>query len=198
MLPRHTQTTVQASLLPTLPISKGKQPAPILPQTRTPTSHSLAPTAGTSQGPIQALPPQPAVPQPPPGNPPPNLPAPPAMAQQNQPQILGTAPDPYDGSPDKAIAFWNTLANYYTINAGVYVTDDQKVSSALIQFKIGTTRGDWASDQMATALTANPVTYRMWNQFKAAFEKQFILPATQMEAIQKMYNTSMGTSNFHT
>ena len=81
------------------------------------------------------------------------------MAQQNQPRILGTAPDPYDSSLDKAAAFWNTLANYYTINAGVYVTDDQKVSSALTQFKISTPGGDWASDQMATALAANPVTY---------------------------------------
>jgi len=75
------------------------------------------------------------------------------MAQQNQPQILGTAPDPYDGSLDKAIAFWNTLTNYYTINDGVYTTNTQKVSSALTHFKIGTPGGNWASDLMHTALT---------------------------------------------
>ena len=127
----RTQTATQASSLPTPPISKGKQPAPVPPRTRTPTSRSSAPKASTSQGPAQAPPPQPATPQPPPGNPPPNPPAPAAMAQQNQPRILGTTPDPYDGSPDKAIDFWNTLANYYNINDGVYTMNAQKVSSAL-------------------------------------------------------------------
>jgi len=181
-LPRSTQVT-QASPLPTPPVLKGKAPAPIPPRARTPTSHPLAPKASTSQGPIQAPLPQPAAPQPPLGNLPPNPLAPTAMAQQNQPQILGTAPDPYDGSPDKAIAFWNTLANYYSINDGVYTMNTQKVSSALTQFKIGTPGRDWASDQMAAALTANPVNYGTWDQFKDAFEKQFIPLAAQMEAI---------------
>jgi len=120
------------------------------------------------------------------------------MAQQNQPHILGTAPDPYDGSPDKAIAFWNTLANYYAINDTVYTTDTQKVSSALTYFKIGTPGGNWASDLMQTALTTNPVNYGTWQEFKAAFEKQFIPPASQMEAIVKMHSTQMGTKDFAT
>jgi len=120
------------------------------------------------------------------------------MAQQNQPQILGTAPDPYNGFPEKAIAFWNTLANYYTINDGVYAMDTQKVSSALTYFKIGTPGGNWASDQMQTALATNPVTYGTWNQLKDAFEKQFVPPATQMEAIQKMHDNQMGTNSFAT
>src|SRR6266705_2540388 len=76
----RTTAPVQASSLPTPPVSKGKQPAPIPPQTRTPTSHSSAPKASTSQGPVQAPPPQPAAPQPPPGNPPPNPPAPTTIA----------------------------------------------------------------------------------------------------------------------
>jgi len=192
--PRPTQK----SSLPTPPVSKGKQPAPVPPRTRTPTSRSSAPKASTFQGPAQAPPPQPAAPQPPLGNPPPNPPAPAAMAQQNQPRILGMAPDPYDGSPDKATAFWNTLANYYAINDAVYTTDAQKVSSALTHFKIGTPGGNWASDLMQTALAANPVNYGTWNNFKIAFEKQFVLPAAQMEAIAKMHNTSMGTKDFAT
>jgi len=193
----HPQQT-QTSSLPTPPVSKGKQPAPVPPRTRTPTFRSSASKASTSQGPVQAPLPQPAAPQPPPGNPPPNPPAPAAMAQQNQPRILGTAPDPYDGSPEKAIAFWNTLANYYNINDSVYTTNAQKVSSALTHFKIGTPGGNWASDLMHTALNANPVNYGTWNEFKAAFEKQFIPPAAQMEAITKMHNTSMGTKDFAT
>jgi len=42
---------------------------------------------------------------------------------------------------------------------------------------------------MQTALNANPVNYGTWNEFKAAFEKQFIPLAAQMEAIQKMHDT---------
>jgi len=120
------------------------------------------------------------------------------MAQQNQPRTLGTALDLYDGSPDQAIAFWNTLANYYTINDSVYATNAQKVSSALTHFKIGTPGRNWASDLMHTALNANPVDYRTWDEFKAAFEKQFIPPASQMEAIGKMHSTSMGRCDFAT
>jgi len=51
---------------------------------------------------------------------------------------------------------------------------------------------------MQTALNANPVNYGTWNDFKTAFEQQFIPPAAQMEAIQKMHDTWMGTSNFAT
>src|SRR6266704_2439732 len=194
----RTTAPVQASSLPTPPVSKGKRPAPIPPRTRTPTSRSSAPKPSTSQGPVQAPPPQPAAPQPPPGPPPPNPPAAGAMAQQNQPRILGTAPEPYDGSPDKAIDFWNTLANYFAINSGVYNTNAQKVSSALTYFKIGTPAGKWASDLMETALRANPPDYGTWDHFKVAFEKQFVPPAAQMEAIQKMHDIRMSGQNFAT
>jgi len=51
---------------------------------------------------------------------------------------------------------------------------------------------------METALRVNPPDYGTWDQFKVAFEKQFILPAAQMEAIQKMHDTRMGRQNFAT
>jgi len=51
---------------------------------------------------------------------------------------------------------------------------------------------------MQTALAVNPPNYGMWDQFKATFEKQFIPPATQMEAIQKMHDTRMGSNDFTT
>src|SRR6266705_680925 len=194
----RTTAPVQASSLPTPPVSKGKQPAPIPPRTRTPTFRSSTSKTSTSQGPVQAPPPQPAAPQPPPSPPPPNPPAAGAMAQQNQPRILGTAPESYDGSPDKAMDFWNTLANYYAINDGVYTTNTQMVSSALTYFKIGTPARKWASDLMETALRANPPDYGTWDQFKVAFEKQFVPPAAQMEAIQKMHDTRMSGQNFAT
>jgi len=51
---------------------------------------------------------------------------------------------------------------------------------------------------MEAALGTNPVNYGTWTDFKTAFEQQFIPLAAQMEAIQKMHNTQMGTSSFAT
>ena len=113
------------------------------------------------------------------------------------PKLLGSAPEPYDGNPAKAQAFWNTLANYYTMNNAVYSTDEKKVPAALTNFKTGTRGGDWASDRIATALAANPVNYGTWNQFKTAFKKQFIPPEVQQEAIKGLHDTYMGNREFN-
>jgi hypothetical protein len=98
------------------------------------------------------------------------------MAQAYQPCLLGTAPESFNGSADKAIAFWNTLKNYYTTNVAVYDNKDKKISAALTHFKLGTQASEWASDQMAVALAAAQVTYRTWAAFKADFKAQFISP----------------------
>jgi len=87
------------------------------------------------------------------------------------PKLLGSTPDPYDGNPAKAQAFWNTLANYYTMNNAVYITNDKKVPAALMNFKTGTQGGDWASDRIAEALAANLTNYGTWVQFQTAFQK---------------------------
>ena len=42
------------------------------------------------------------------------------------------------------------------------------------------------------ALAANPVNYGSWAQFKIAFEKQFIPPELQQEAIKGLHDTYMG------
>jgi hypothetical protein len=119
------------------------------------------------------------------------------MAQPNPPRLLGTAPEPYDGSPNKAIAFWNSLANYYSMNDTVFNTDNQKVASALTHFKIGTKAGEWASDQIRTALAAHPVNYGTWDAFKNSFERQFIPPASKLEALQGMHQCPMGNREFN-
>ena len=58
--------------------------------------------------------------------------------------MLGLPPEPFDGKPDKAEAFWNNLENYYYLNEGAYSTESKKVSSALTHFKISTSAGEWA------------------------------------------------------
>jgi len=113
------------------------------------------------------------------------------------PKLLGSTPDPYDGNPAKAQAFWNTLANYYTMNSAVYATDNKKVPAALTNFKTGTRGGDWASNHIAKALGVIPVNYGTWAQFKTAFQKQFIPPEVQQEAIKGMHNTYMGNCKFN-
>jgi hypothetical protein len=81
------------------------------------------------------------------------------MAQAHQPYLLGTAPESFNGSTDKAIAFWNMLENYYTTNTVIYNIEDKKISATLTHFKLSTQAGEWASDCMATALAAAQVTY---------------------------------------
>jgi hypothetical protein len=76
------------------------------------------------------------------------------MAQAYQLYLLGTALESFNGSVDKAIAFWNTLENYYTTNAAIYNDKDKKIVATLTHFKLGTQAGEWASNYIATMLAA--------------------------------------------
>jgi len=62
---------------------------------------------------------------------------------------------------------------------------------------MGTSAGDWASDHLATALGATPITYSTWADFKTKFREQFIPPQTQVESIQKIHNLPMGNREFN-
>jgi len=162
LLGKSKLSTTEVSQTATPPISKGKAPAP--PPTRTSASSSslqpiqtaalssttkpLAPPSRNPKGtalPVRSNPPastskQP--PQPPGGNPPAPPPIAP-MAQQNPPpHILGTAPESYNRKGDIVIAFWNSLENYFTVNATTFDTNAKKVSSALTYFKQGTQARD--------------------------------------------------------
>jgi len=216
LLGKSKLSTTEVSQTATPPISKGKAPAP--PPTRTSASSSspqptqtaalssttkpLAPPSRNPKGTTPPVKPNPLAstlklpPQPPGGNP---LALPPAapMAQPNPPpRILGTAPKSYNGKGDTAIAFWNSLENYFTVNATTFDTDAKKVSSALTYFKQGTQAGDWASDHIATILARNPVNYGMWQDFRDAFKAQFIPPETQNKVIQNIHNTLQRNREF--
>jgi len=216
LLGKSKLSTTEISQIATPPISKGKAPAP--PPTRTSasssslqpmqtptvpsTTKSLAPPPRNPKGKAPLTKPNPPAstsklpPQPPGGNPPAPPPAAP-MAQPNPPpRILGTAPEPYNGKGDMAIAFWNALENYFTVNATTFDADMKKVSSALTYFKQGTQAGDWASDHIATILARNPVNYGLWDDFRDAFKAQFIPPETQNEAIQNIHNTPQRNREF--
>jgi hypothetical protein len=113
------------------------------------------------------------------------------------PRAIGMTPDAFNGNPAKAESFWNALENYYTLNNAVYVNEGQKVTATLTHFKMGTSAGDWASDCLATALGATPITYSTWADFKTKFREQFIPPQTQIESIQKIHNLPMGNREFN-
>jgi len=217
-LPGSSKLSIpEESSFPTPPVSKGKAKEEPLPQTlasslRSSQVTSVPATAQPETPPVpkgnpKGIPPQIPPPRPcsgrtgPPQRPPspPAPPPPPVIMAGNvaTPKLLGSTPDPYDGNPTKAQAFWNTLANYYTMNDAVYNTDDKKVPAALTNFKAGTCGGDWASDCIADALTANPTNYGTWIQFQTAFQKQFIPPQVQQEAIKGMHDTYMGNREFN-
>jgi hypothetical protein len=90
-------------------------------------------------------------------------------------KLLGSTPEPYSRKHETAEAFWNTLENYFFINGDLFTDKLKKVSSTLMYFKIGTPAGDWAQDRRKTALTAIPIDFGTWNNFKSAFKSQFIL-----------------------
>ena len=124
------------------------------------------------------------------------VPTVPIMAQVNH-KLLRLPPEPFEGKADRALTFWNMLENYYNINAAIYTADSTKIATALTHFKQGTQAREWASDLMATALGQNPIDYGTWADFKTAFEKQFIPPKTQVQAIAQMYACKMGNREFN-
>jgi hypothetical protein len=113
------------------------------------------------------------------------------------PRSIGSVPDAFDGNLAKAKSFWNALENYYTLNDAIYINEGQKVATALTHFKMGTSARDWASDCLATALGATPITYGTWAEFKTKFKEQFIPPQMQVESIQKIHNLPMGNREFN-
>ena len=76
------------------------------------------------------------------------------MAQAATPHLIGTAPEPFTGKGKHALPFLNSLENYYHANNNAFADDNKKVAAALTHFKVGTQAGNWASDHMATALSA--------------------------------------------
>jgi hypothetical protein len=60
-----------------------------------------------------------------------------------------------------------------------------------------TSAEDWASNRLATALGATPVTYGTWANFKTKFKEQFIPPQIQVESIQKIHNLPIGNREFN-
>ena len=198
----------EPSQVPTPPVSKGKQPAPpprprsLVPSTSTvparPSTPKVAPPPvpkGNTSGRTASSVPHTASPLATTIKTRPQVPSAPAMAATPRP--VGAIPEAYDGKASSAIAFWNTLENYYTVNTAVYADEKARIQSALTHFKLGTQAREWASDQIATALGVTPTDYGTWAEFKKDFNTQFIPPQTQVDAIAKMHSLRMGNREFN-
>ena len=189
-LPRISRDpSPEPSQIPTPPISKGKQPAP------PPRLHTLVPS--TSTVPIRPSTPKVTPPPAPKGNTSggtvssvPHTASPLTKTTKTHPQVpsastmaatlcpVGATPEAFDGKASSAIAFWNTLENYYTVNSTVYADEKARIQSTLTHFKLGTQAGEWASDRIAKALGVTPADYGTWAEFKKDFNTQFIPPQT--------------------
>jgi hypothetical protein len=129
--------------------------------------------------------------------PPPIVLNPPMAGTGGNTKILGAAPEPFEGKPEKAEAFWNNLENYFYLNGDVFNTDGKKISSALTYFKIGTSAREWAQDLQKKALDRTPVSFRTWATFKDGFKKHFIPAHSALEATNAMYTSKMGGRPFN-
>jgi hypothetical protein len=112
-------------------------------------------------------------------------------------KILGTAPESFEGKPDKAEVFWNNLENYFYLNEDVFNTDGKKISSALTYFKIGTSVREWAQNLQKNALKCTLISFGMWATFKDNFKKHFILAHLALEATNAMYTSKIGGRPFN-
>ena len=120
-------------------------------------------------------------------------PAPPApLAPQVNPAMatttLGTAPEPFDGTPEAAESFLSLLQNYYYLNQARFPDEGRRVSAALTHFKPGTSAGEWARDRADTALNANPINYGTWDAFIEAFKKHFVSDISPLESASIMHS----------
>jgi hypothetical protein len=172
--------------------SKGKQPARTTTVPRASTSQSTVnPTSTTTVQPQVTPAPVIQVPVI-------TAPVVPArVARMATPKILGSAPEPYDGKPEKADAFINNLGNYYFLNTTTFDTDEKKVSSALTYFKIGTPASEWARDRQSAALSATPPDFGTWADFQTLFKAHFVPAHTELEATQYLHTNKMGNRPFN-
>ena len=113
------------------------------------------------------------------------------------PKSLGSPPEPYDGKPDKAEAFWSALESYFYLNSGMFADDNRKIATALTYFKVGTPAREWARDKQKTALAANPVDFGSWANFKKGYDTHFVPAQSQLQAVQAMHNLRMGGRTFN-
>ena len=113
------------------------------------------------------------------------------------PKLLGSPPEPYNGKPDKAEAFWSALESYFYLNSSMFADDNRKIATALTYFKVGTPAGEWARDKQKTALAANPVDFGSWANFKKGYDTHFVPAQSQLQAVQAMHNLWMGGRTFN-
>src|SRR5882762_8920736 len=166
-------------LPPVVPLSRAPTPSPpptLTPSTSTGSATPASPASASS--PVLA-------------------PLAPIMAAPAPSKTFGSAPEPFDGKPTHAQAFWHALENYYYLNGDNFATENKKVSSALTHFRIGTAASEWAQDRQKAALSQTPPDFGLWADFKTAFDKHFIPVITTDLTQQNMFDLKQGARRFN-
>jgi Retrotransposon gag protein len=107
-------------------------------------------------------------------------------------KTLGSAPEPFGGTPANAEAFWTNLANYFFLNHDLYSSTSKQIASALTHFKLGTPAGEWAKDRQQTTLANSPLDFGTWDAFKDAFKAHFIPVDGKLLSTQLLHTLKMG------
>ena len=99
-------------------------------------------------------------------------------------------PEAYDGSFEKATAWFNTVAFYLITNEGVYKDDAKKIAFVL-SFMTKGTAATWAATFHAAAISTGTMTAGIWADFQKAFETTFKWQDTVGDAIAWLTTTKM-------
>ena len=113
------------------------------------------------------------------------------------PKVVGTPPEPFDGTASKAESFLSALQSYYYLNEAIFLNESWRVAAMLSHFKVGTPAGEWARDKQEAVLAARTIDYGTWKDFIDSFKKHFILIQTQQQAMNTIWNLKMGNCPFH-
>ena len=191
-LPGSLPDTLTPAPVPTYPLSrpmsrKGKAhasslfcaPTPLAGPSLTQPTAPRTPPCGPSPPPPRSLlrTRQPSLPRQPLPAPSPSPPPPPVMAAQqgaSAARVMGTPPEPFDGTTSKADAFWTSLENYFFLNATAFPDEQTRITTSLTYFHMGTPAGEWAKDRQKIALSAHPIYFSTWPEFETAFCAHFI------------------------
>ena len=107
-----------------------------------------------------------------------------SATQKPQELKLGQPPS-FDGTPEKARAWFNNVQLYLLVNKDIYNDDDRKIAYALSFMKEGAA-ALWSLTETEAALKRNPPNFGTWQNFLNKFSASFILENTKDQAIAWM------------
>jgi hypothetical protein len=101
-------------------------------------------------------------------------------------------PEPYDGSPDKAKSFLNSLREYFRAKAAEFADDDAKVTFAGSYMKLDKAKR-WIDNLLDDDEKTLSDVFPTWDSFLTAFKNEFHDPLAATTAKHKLKSLKQGT-----